>query len=186
MSEPGPDELGAVDQARLQAGENLARRGRLRGRAEPAIDFAAESERADFQALHVVDALELAAEPAAHADAGIAAHERLHAERRIELVPQRLAAAGIDPGDVLVRRQTERHGRVEVPPPAACPANRTPRCGPSRRRRQPTASEHLEGRHHFARGVHGDLQAARRRARRCARRRAPPTCRGRASASART
>src|SRR5438093_1287345 len=54
----------------------------------------------------------LAAEPAAHAHAGIAAHERLDAERRVKLVPQRLPAAGIDPGDVLERREAERHRRV--------------------------------------------------------------------------
>jgi hypothetical protein len=79
-----------------------------------AIHLAAEPERTDFQAFHVVETLDLAAEPAAHADAGIAAHERLCAERLVELVPQRLPAARLDPGDVLVRRQPEWHGGEEV------------------------------------------------------------------------
>src|ERR1700722_5152000 len=85
----GADEFGGVEHARLQAGEDFARRRRLRRRAEPAIHFAAEAERADFQALEVVEALRLAPEPAAYAHAGVAAHERLDAERRVELVPPR-------------------------------------------------------------------------------------------------
>ena len=101
MSVPGPTNSARVEHAGLQAGEDFARRRRLRRRAEPAIDLAAEPERADLQAAQVVEALDLAAEPAAHADAGIAAHERLDAERRVKLVPQRLPAAGVDPGDVL-------------------------------------------------------------------------------------
>src|SRR5262249_59838172 len=90
------------------AGEDLAGRRRLRRRAEPAIDLAAEPERADLQPLEIVESLRLAAEPAAHAHAGVAAHERLDPERRVELVPQRLAAAGIDPGDMLHRGGAER------------------------------------------------------------------------------
>src|SRR6185437_5573783 len=100
------------EHARLQAGEDLAGRGRLRRRAESAIDLAAEAERADLQPLEIVEPLELAAEPAAHAHAGIAAHERLDAERRIELVPQPLPAAHMNPGDVLERGEPERHRRV--------------------------------------------------------------------------
>jgi len=88
-------EFGAVDDARLQAGEDFRRRRGLRRGAEPAIDLAAKPERADFQPAEIAETLELVAEPAAHADAGVAAHERLDAERRVELVPQRLAAAGL-------------------------------------------------------------------------------------------
>jgi hypothetical protein len=58
----------------------------------------------------VIAAFDLVAKPAAHAHPGIAGHEGLHPERRVEFVPQRLAAAGIDPGDVLVRQEPERHG----------------------------------------------------------------------------
>src|SRR5262249_57287435 len=105
-------DLGAVEPPGRQAHENLAGRRGLGRRAEPAEHLAAEAERADLQALHVVERVDLAAEPAAHADAGIAAHERLHAEARVYVVPQRLAAAGLDPGDVLARREPERHGRV--------------------------------------------------------------------------
>src|SRR4029077_6312828 len=83
----GPDEFGALDQARLHRHQDFARRGGLRIGPEPAIDFAAQSERAEFQAADIVAALDLAAKPAAHARSGIAGHERFHAERRIELVP---------------------------------------------------------------------------------------------------
>src|SRR3979490_2151877 len=71
------DEFGAVEHARLQAGEDPPRGLGLRRRAEPAIHFAPQPERADLEALEVVQTLELAPEPAAHADPGIAAHERL-------------------------------------------------------------------------------------------------------------
>ena len=103
MSVPGPTNSARIDHAGLQAGEDFSRRRGLRRGAEPAIDLAAQAQRADLHAAQIGQALDLAAEPAAHADAGVAAHERLDAERRVELVPQRLAAAGIDPGDVLAR-----------------------------------------------------------------------------------
>src|SRR5262249_27612661 len=95
----GADELRAIDQAELHADENLGWRSGLGKGAEAAIDLAAGAERADLEALHVVSAIDLAAKPATHAHAGIAAHERLDPERRVELVPQCLPAAGIDPGN---------------------------------------------------------------------------------------
>src|SRR4029079_16664114 len=85
----------------------------LRRGAKTAVDLAAEAKRAQLQAAHVGEAFDFAPEPAAHAYAGIAAHEGLHAERRVKLVPQCLSAAGIDPGDMLVRRQAKRHGGEE-------------------------------------------------------------------------
>jgi len=116
----------------------------------------AQAERADFQAVHVVAAFELAAEPAAHAHPGIAAHERLDAERRVKLVPQRLATAGIDPGDVLVRNEPERHRGEE--------RRRRLLALPVERRRMPHLGdaaadrvEHLEGRHQLARRMHRDV-----------------------------
>src|SRR3981189_1065861 len=81
------DEFGAFEHARLQAGEDLARRRGLRRRAEPAIHLAPQPERADLEALEVVQALQLAPEPAAHADPGIAAHERLDPEGRVNVGP---------------------------------------------------------------------------------------------------
>ena len=184
MSEPGPDEFRAVDHARLQAREDLGRRRGLRRGAEPAEHLAAEAEHAHLEAAQVGEALDVAAEPAAHAHAGIAAHERLRAERRIELVPQRLTAAGLDPRDMLVRREPERHRGVERRRRLlALPVERggVAHVGDAGADRV----EHLERRHHLARGMHGDLDAARRRACGCARRRAPPTCRDPAGAWAR-
>src|SRR5882757_7690800 len=56
------DEFGAVEHARLQAGEDLARRRGLRRRAEPAIHLAAQPERTNLQPLEIVQALQLAPE----------------------------------------------------------------------------------------------------------------------------
>src|SRR5690606_10030006 len=95
------------------AGEDFGRRRGLRRRAEPAIDLAAKAERTDFGAGDFGTALDLVAKPAAHADSGVARHERLDAERRIKLVSQRLTATGFDPGNMLPRRQPERHRGVE-------------------------------------------------------------------------
>jgi hypothetical protein len=139
----------------LQADEDFAGRCRLRRRAEPAIDFAAEAERAHLQALHVLERPDLAAEPAAHADAGIAAHEGFCAERSVELIPQRLSAAGLDPGDVLVRRQPERHGgEIGRRRLLALPVERgrVTDLGDAAADR----IEHLEGRHDLASRMHRD------------------------------
>ena len=88
MSVPGPDKFSAVDHARLQAHQDFGRRCSLRCGAEPAIDFATEAQRAQLQTAQVSEALQFAPEPATHADAGVAAHERLHAEWCVELVPK--------------------------------------------------------------------------------------------------
>ena len=159
MSEPGPTNSAPSMHAGLQRHQDFAGRRGLRDGAEPAIDFAAEPERADFQAAHIVAAFDLAAEPAAHAHAGIAAHERLDAERRIKLVPQRLAAAGVDPGDMLVRHEPERHrgeerrGRLLALPVERGGVAHLGDAGADR-------IEHLEGRHHFAGGRDRDFEAA--------------------------
>jgi hypothetical protein len=55
------------------------------------------------------------AEPPAHLDAGVAAHQALEAEARREFVPQGLPAGEIDPGVELGVGQAERHRR-EVGP----------------------------------------------------------------------
>ncbi len=76
---------------------------------------------------------------------------------RVELVPQRLAAAGIDPGDMLLRRETERHRRIEH-------AGRLLALPEERGRMAHFGNagsdriEHLERGHHLARGMHRDLQ----------------------------
>ena len=164
MSVPGPDEFGAVDHAGLQAHQNFRRRRGLRRDAKPAVNLAAEPERAQLEAAHIGKALHLAAKPAAHADAGIAAHERLHAEWRIELVPQRLPAAGIDPGDMLARRQPERHrGEKCRRRHLALPVKR--RSVADIGNTVADGIQHLESGHHFAGGIDGDIElAARQRA----------------------
>ena len=53
----GADELGGVEHAGLQAGEDFRRRRGLRRGAKPAVDFAAEPERADLEPAQVGKAL---------------------------------------------------------------------------------------------------------------------------------
>src|SRR6185437_10520955 len=91
------------------ARQDLRRRRRLRRRPHPPIDFAAETNRAQLQPMHVGKALDFAAEPTAHADACIAAHEWLYAEGFVEFIPKRLPASGVDPRHMFVRRKSERY-----------------------------------------------------------------------------
>src|SRR5262249_31121069 len=138
------------------AGEDLAWRSSLRSSTKAAIDFSAQPERADFQTFHVIGAMELAPKPAAHAHPGIACHERLYGERSIELVPQRLTPSYIDPGNVLLRRETEWDRCVEHRGWLfALPVERrgVAHLGNSRSDRV----KHFEGRHQLARGVHRNL-----------------------------
>src|SRR5262249_5255163 len=90
----GTDEFGAIDDAGLQAHKDLGRRRSLRRNAKPAIDLTAEAKRSQLETAQVDEALHFAPEPAPHADAGVAAHERLHAEGCVEFVPQSLSSAG--------------------------------------------------------------------------------------------
>ena len=76
---------------------------------------------------------------------------------RVELVPQRLPAAGIDPGDVLAGRESERHrGEEGRRRHLALPVERggVADIGDA----VADGIEHLEGRHHFARGVDRDVE----------------------------
>ncbi len=114
MSEPGPTNSAPSSDAGLQAGEDLAGRRRLR-----------QSRRAGDR---------LRRRDRASGSSAPSASSRLLISRRnqppmqtpvlppmngftpngcVEFVPQRLTAAGIDPGDMLVRRQPERHRGVE-------------------------------------------------------------------------
>jgi hypothetical protein len=124
----------------------------------------APSRRNTSPPTEIVEALDLAPEPAAHAGAGIAAHERLDAERRVELVPQRLPAGRVDPGDMLGGREPERHRGVERRRRLlALPVERrgvADFCDAGADRIQ-----HLERRHHLAGRMDRDLQAAARQRR---------------------
>ncbi len=80
---------------------------------------------------------DLLAEPAAHLTPVLPARKPRDPDGAIELVPQRLAAAELDPGEMLDRAQAERHGGEDRRRPAACLANRRRPCGPSRQRLAP-------------------------------------------------
>lgn len=139
--------------------ENLRGRRGLRRGAEAAIDFAAETERAYLHAAQVSAALHLVAKPAAHANAGVAAHERLHTERRVKLIPQSLTATGIDPGDMLAGREPERHGGEERRGRhLALPVER--RGVADLGNAAADRVEHLEGRYDLTGGMHRDVELA--------------------------
>src|SRR5262249_59423934 len=72
----GADEFCAIDHARLQAYQNLSRRGRLRRDAKPSVNLAAETKRPQLEAAHIGQSFHFAAEPPAHAVARTAAHQR--------------------------------------------------------------------------------------------------------------
>ncbi len=149
-------ELGRVHRPALQGRQGLARRQRHLDDAHGGIEHAAEPRHAKAQALEVGNRMQLLAEPAAHRHAGIARHERLRAEPGIELVPERLAAAMLDPGHVLEGGQAEGHGEEEL--------GDRHLAGPEDRRRvaelgHPLAHrvQHLEGRHELTGGMELDL-----------------------------
>src|SRR5262245_25606290 len=83
------------------AAKRPPRRSAYGRRAEPPKNLPAEPEGTQLQSLEIVERLHLAPEPAAHADTGISRHERLHAEWRVEFVPERLPASVFHPGHVL-------------------------------------------------------------------------------------
>src|SRR5690606_13084388 len=84
------DEFGRVERAGLERLEDLAGGQVGRRRAEFLPDLSAEPRGAEAQALDVLEALELVAEPATGLRAGIARQEALDAELVVDLVPDRL------------------------------------------------------------------------------------------------
>ena len=104
---------------------------------------------------------EPAAEPAPHRWAGVAGEEGPHAEGAVELVPERLAVAQLDPGLMLDRPEPERHrgeeaGRRDL----ALPVERGGVAHLDRAVRD--GVEDRERRHDLAGREEVDLQATRR------------------------
>ena len=109
----GADELGRVQRARLQRLEDLARGHVGDRRAQLFPDPAAKPRRAEADALDVVEAGQLVAEPAARLRAGVARQEPLDAELVIDLVPDLLAAQEPHPGGQLGRGHAVGHAGEE-------------------------------------------------------------------------
>jgi hypothetical protein len=109
----GADEFRGVDRALLQRRIDLAARDLLRNDAELGQHMAAHAGDAEFQALQVVDGLDLLAEPAAHLGAGVAAQDRMGLERLQRLVAEIGATAERPPGMLVAMVHAERRaGRI--------------------------------------------------------------------------
>ena len=107
------EELGRVDGAGLHGGEDLAGRNRDDGGPGAAEHLAAQAGGAEAQAAEVIDAAQLAAEPAHPLRAAVAGIERLHAEAAVDLIIQRLAAAVHHPRLAFPYRHAEREAAEE-------------------------------------------------------------------------
>ena len=103
------DELGRVDDTALQRREDLAAGQQLDVDAERRVDLPGQPGDAHLQALQVGAGLDLLLEPAGHLHAGVAARQGDHAERRVDLVPQLLATAVVEPAVDALEVQPERH-----------------------------------------------------------------------------
>jgi hypothetical protein len=153
----GAEKLHRLDHALLQRGQDFGRRNRLRVHAEAAKHLGAEAGGADRDPAQILQRADRIPEPAAHLEAGIAGHVRLDAMGRVEFVPQFLPAAMLDPGDMLGRREPERHrGEEHRRRHLALPEERGGMA--DLRRAGGNRVEHLEGRHQLAGGIEIDGQ----------------------------
>ena len=122
MSSHGPTHSLASIAPDLSARDDLAARGRHDGGAHAAQDLGAEARHAIAQALEVLRAVDLLVEPAAHLHAGIRGHQRLDVERRVDLVPQCLPAAEVDPRAQLIGGHAVGHRAERNSAPATWPS----------------------------------------------------------------
>lgn len=106
----GADELGGVDRSPLQGGEDLARGKQDGGAADPLDERAAQARDAHLQPPEVLHRVDLLAAPAEGPRRGLRHREGDDAETGLELVPERLPAAMVDSGRLLLRGHAERHG----------------------------------------------------------------------------
>src|SRR5712692_5340401 len=102
------DPLGRVDRALLQRRIDVAGGELLRDDAELGDDPAGKPADAEFQPLHVVDGLDLLAEPPAHLGTGVADREADAIVLAEQLAEQLHAAAVLLPGFLLARIEPER------------------------------------------------------------------------------
>src|SRR5207245_7007566 len=120
----GADPLGGVDRSLFQSGIDVAQWNLLRHDAEPAQHLPRHTADPEFKALHVVERLDLLAEPAAHLRGRVAERDAQNAERAVEYVEQVEAAGMGDPGVNLERGAAERNGRDERESPLPAAASR--------------------------------------------------------------
>src|SRR5262249_55314677 len=109
----GTDPLGGVDGALLQRRIDVTAGKLLRHAAELLHDAPGEAADAHFEALQILDAVDLLAEPAAHLAAGVAGEQRGDTVALEELVEVLPAAAERVPSLVDTHVGAERHRGAE-------------------------------------------------------------------------
>ena len=92
---------------------NLATRNLLRRHAELGHHRTGKATDAHLKTTQVGGRLDLAAEPATHLAAGVAARQRVDVELLVERIHQLHAAALVHPGILHARIETERHSGAE-------------------------------------------------------------------------
>ena len=107
------DEFHRVDRAAFQRRVDVAGGELRRHRAHLGEHVARQAGNAELQPLHVVEALDLLAEPAAHLSAGVAEHEGHGIVVLQQLLHQRLAAALLVPARLLTVVHAEGHDGEE-------------------------------------------------------------------------
>ena len=110
----GPHPVGGIEHAGLQGGEDLATRNGQGGHADPGHRLAGEPWQTQLEALHILERVDFLLEPASHLGAGVTHRERLEVVVGVELVPQLLAAAVVQPGVGLGGGHAEGHGGKEL------------------------------------------------------------------------
>src|SRR5260370_25329783 len=104
----GTDPLGSIDGALLQRRIDVAGRDLLRHRAELLQEASGESADPEFEALEIVDGVDILSEPAAHLAGGLAFEQREDVVVLVELVEQFLAATKGVPALIGARSRTDR------------------------------------------------------------------------------
>src|SRR6185312_2138039 len=109
----GTDPFGRVDGALLERRVDVAARDELRHDAQLLHDLAGHAADAHLDALEILDALDLLAEPAAHLRARVAARHLIDVVALVELAEELEAAAEELPCVRLARVEAERDRAVE-------------------------------------------------------------------------
>src|ERR1700745_800562 len=109
----GADPFGGVDGAFLERRKEVAGGKLLRHDAELAQNAPGKTADAELQALHVIEAFDLLAEPAAHLARRVAGRHAPAVIGLEEVVEQPHAAALDLPGFLLTRVEAERQSRAE-------------------------------------------------------------------------
>src|SRR3954447_8474609 len=152
------DPLRGIERTLLERRIDVARRDLLRHTADPSDDGAGKSADAEFQAFEILGRLDLLAEPAAHLRTGAAGRNAVAVVFLEQVVEHVLAAAEIQPCDMLAgveaERQRSAEGKRRVLAPVIIKRGIAYLDGAVR-----NGVEHLQPGHQFAGGKRLNLEA---------------------------